>query len=75
MIPTVLTNYLEQGQDAPPDIHPFNLEKSHTTRTNHAQFTPYTSADMQKFQELYIRLKKVFEDLFEWIRLVVSFRF
>ncbi|KAI0055244.1 hypothetical protein BV25DRAFT_1815883, partial [Artomyces pyxidatus] len=61
-----------QGDNAPNDISPMELDNADTSRTNHSQFTPYVSKEMRDEEELYRVLKVVFSDVFQWIADVMA---
>ncbi|KAH9912434.1 uncharacterized protein B0H18DRAFT_853002, partial [Fomitopsis serialis] len=56
-----------QGHSAPNDIPPSLLRRANCTRTNHRQFIPYVSKDMEDHQAIYQALKNAFADMFSWI--------
>ncbi|KAH9917570.1 uncharacterized protein B0H18DRAFT_883715, partial [Fomitopsis serialis] len=56
-----------QGHSAPADIPPALLSRAGCTQTNHGQFLPYMSRDMEDHQTVYQSLKSVFADVFGWI--------
>ncbi|KAH9924497.1 uncharacterized protein B0H18DRAFT_847061, partial [Fomitopsis serialis] len=56
-----------QGHAAPADIPPSLLSRAGCTRTNHGQFLPYMSRDMEDHQAIYQSLKSVFADVFGFI--------
>lgn len=41
-------------------------------RTNHGQFIPYPSKEMKDHESIYVRLKVIFDEVFEWISSEVS---
>ncbi|KAH9910583.1 uncharacterized protein B0H18DRAFT_963097 [Fomitopsis serialis] len=56
-----------QGHSAPADIPPALLSRAGCMRTNHGQFVPYVSKDMEDHQAIYQSLKNIFADVFSWI--------
>ncbi|KAH9928608.1 uncharacterized protein B0H18DRAFT_1117802 [Fomitopsis serialis] len=55
------------GHDVPPDVHPYVVGKSDSTRMNYGQLLPYISSDMSKYQDIYAALRSVFADVFEYM--------
>ncbi|KAI6118440.1 hypothetical protein F5141DRAFT_1000019, partial [Pisolithus sp. B1] len=55
-----------QGNDAPSDVHPYELCLGNP-RTNMWQMLPYTSSDMAEYGQLFDRLVQAFQDVFLWI--------
>ncbi|KAH9910449.1 uncharacterized protein B0H18DRAFT_836661, partial [Fomitopsis serialis] len=55
------------GHSAPADIPPALLSRAGCMRTNHGQFVPYVSKDMEDHQAIYQSLKNIFADVFSWI--------
>ncbi|KAI6006397.1 hypothetical protein EDC04DRAFT_2583049 [Pisolithus marmoratus] len=55
-----------QGNDAPSDIHPYELHLGNS-RMNTWQMLPYPSRDMAEYGQLFDRLTEAFQDIFVWI--------
>jgi hypothetical protein len=66
---TLITIY--QGHDAPTEVQPWLLEKE-GMRTNHGQVIPYISRDLQQHRRIYDTISRVYAELFEWVRGLVS---
>ncbi|KAH9910774.1 uncharacterized protein B0H18DRAFT_839145, partial [Fomitopsis serialis] len=56
-----------QGHSAPSDIPPSLMSRKGCSRTNHEQFIPYTSKDVEEHQSIYQAIKTILEDIFHCI--------
>lgn len=64
-----------KGQDAPTDTPPLMMRRAGRSRTNHAQFLPYTSKDMADNSMVYESLKNLLDDVFMWIDQKVAYSY
>jgi hypothetical protein len=61
------TDIIQQGEGAPPEVHPLLLRRKGVSRTNHYQLVPRVSKELTDNIQEYANLCNAFEEFFFWV--------